>query len=272
MPKISVISPVYNISRYLTSCMDSLRGQTLREIEVLFVDDRGTDNSVEIIHNYIKAHSLQDKWRVITMPENGGPGAARNMGIQEATGEYIAFVDADDWAEPAMFEVLYNAAKATNADLSAGATSWDYPDGHHSIAVNPYVGTGILNKSKRRFLLRHYISNFYSMLYRREWLIRNGISFPAARSGEDSSFMGQCYLVAERIAQCDEPFYHYVIHADSISHKRRVWRGREKRKAFRAMLAFAKAHHLLSDYRLTLYWIYFKKVIATSLIDYLKTL
>ena len=96
MPKISVISPVYNVAQYVERCMDSLRGQTLREIEVLFVDDRGTDNSVEIIRNYIKAHSLQDNWRVITMPENGGPGAARNKGIQEATGEYIAFVDADD--------------------------------------------------------------------------------------------------------------------------------------------------------------------------------
>ena len=168
MPKISVISPVYNISRYLTRCMDSLRGQTLREIEVLFVDDRGTDNSVEIIRNYIAAHGLRDNWRVITMPKNSGPGAARNIGIQEAKGEYIAFVDADDWAEPAMFEVLYNAAKETNADLSAGATSWDYPDGHHTIAVNPYVGTDVLNKSKRRCLVQHYLGNFYSMIYRRE--------------------------------------------------------------------------------------------------------
>ena len=225
MPRISVISPVYNVSPYLVRCMDALCGQTLREIEVLFVDDRGTDNSVEIIRNYITAYGLKENWRVITMPENGGPGAARNIGIQEAKGEYIAFVDADDWAEPMMFEVLYNAAKAANADLSAGATSWDYLDGHHTIAVNPYVGTGILNKSKRRFLLRHYVSNFTGMLFRRDWLIRNGISFPAARSGEDSSFMGQCYLVAERIAQCDEPFYHYLIHAYSISHKRRVWRG-----------------------------------------------
>ena len=110
------------------------------------------------------------------------------------------------------------------------------------------------------------------MLYRREWLLENNLCFPAARSGEDSSFMGQCYLVANRIAQSDEPFYHYVIHADSISHKRRVWRGSEKRKAFRAMLAFAKSHGLLSDYRWTLYWIYFKKVIVTSLTDYIKSL
>lgn len=272
MPKVSVISPIYNVSQYVERCMDSLRMQTLDDIEVLFVDDRGTDNSVEIIRNYIAAHALQDRWHIISMPENGGPGAARNKGIQEAKGEYIAFVDADDWVEPMMFETLYHAAKAAHADLSAGATSWDYPDGHHTIAVNPYVGTGVLNKSKRRFLLRHYVSNFTGMLFRRDWLIRNGISFPAARSGEDSSFMGQCYLVAEHIAQCDEPFYHYVIHTDSISHKRRVWRGGEKRTAFRALLNFAKAHHLLSDYRLTLYWIYFKKVIATSLTDYLKTL
>lgn len=271
MPKISVISPVYNVAQYVERCMDSLRGQTLRDIEVLFVDDKGTDNSVEIIRNYIALHALQDKWRVISMPENGGPGAARNKGIQEAKGEYIAFVDADDWVEPMMFEALYHAAKAANADLSAGAISWDYPDGNQRLALNPHVGTGTLNKPKRRFLLRHYISNFTGMIFRREWLLENKLRFPAARSGEDSSFMGQCYLVANCIAQCDEPFYHYVIHADSISHKRRVWRGGEKRKAFRAMLTFAKVQHLLSEYRWTIYWIYFKKVIATSINDYVKS-
>ncbi len=167
------------------------------------------------------------------------------MGMQEAKGEYIAFVDADEWGEPTMFEVLYNAAWKVNADLSAGAISWDYPDGQHTIAVNPHVGTGTLNESKRRFLLRYYVSNFTGMIFRREWLLENNLRFPAARSGEDSSFMGQCYLIANRIAQCDEPFYHYIIHADSISHKRRVWRGAEKRKAFRAMLDFAKAHNLV---------------------------
>lgn len=271
MPKISVISPVYNVAQYVERCMDSLRGQTLRDIEVLFVDDKGTDNSVEIILGYIAQHALQDKWHVISMPANGGPGAARNKGIQEAKGEYIAFVDADDWVEPMMFEALYHAAKATNADLSAGAISWDYPDGNQRLALNPHVGTGTLNKPKKRFLLRHYISNFTGMIFRREWLLENKLRFPAARSGEDSSFMGQCYLVANRIAQCNEPFYHYVIHADSISHKRRVWRGGEKRKAFRAMLTFAKVQHLLSEYRWTIYWIYFKKVIATSISDYVKS-
>ncbi|MCI7338040.1 MAG: glycosyltransferase [Bacteroidales bacterium] len=73
---------MYNVSHYVERCMESLRGQTLRDIEVLFVDDRGTDNSVEIIRNYIALHALQDKWRVISMPTNGGPGAARNGGIQ----------------------------------------------------------------------------------------------------------------------------------------------------------------------------------------------
>lgn len=119
-----------------------------------------------------------------------GITAARNMGMQEAKGEYIAFVDADDWVEPTMFEVLYNAAWKVNADLSAGAISWDYPDGQHTIAVNPHVGTGTLNESKRRFLLRYYVSNFTGMIFRREWLLENNLRFPAARSGEDSSFMG----------------------------------------------------------------------------------
>lgn len=274
MPLVSVIIPVYNAAAHLARCMDSLRAQTLPDIEVLFVDDLGHDNSTEIIRTYIAAHRLKSAWHILTMEQNGGPGKARNRGIEAAAGEYIAFVDADDWIEPQMLEILYKAAKqAQDADLSASATLWE--DAGHSaikVATNPYVGTGTITPARRRFLLRHFVSNFYSMIYRRKWLIENELRFPDARSGEDSAFMGQCYLVAERIAQNNRPLYHYVIYSTSLSHQSRVWRGAEKRKAFRALLQYARKQGLMPAYRWTLYWVYLKKAILTAFIDYIKSL
>ncbi len=272
MPTISVIIPIYNMAGFVERCMESLRGQTLQDFEVLFVDDHGTDESVHVIEKYIAAQGLEGQWKVFHTPCNKGPGAARNCGIQEATGEYVAFVDGDDWIEPAMLEVLYRNAVAHHADLSSGACVWDYADGTHRIVRNPQIGCGTVSRQQRRYLLRHYASNFTTMLFRREWLRGNGIVFPAAKSGEDSSFMGQCYLMAERIAQTDEPIYHYIIHPQSISHQRGVWRGGEKHRAFAALLHFAAERGLLPTYGATLAWVYLKKAVVMSIVDYCRSL
>ena len=269
MPFISIILPVYNVAPYVIRCMDSLHHQTMQDFEVLFVDDHGQDDSVHIIKEYIAANGLSELWRVLETPKNSGPAAARNIGIRAAKGEYVAFVDSDDWIEPNMLEVLSTNAKAHLADLSSCAAVLDYADDTHHTMKNPYVGNGIVSKQQRRYLLQHYVSNFTTMLFRREWLLENNICFPSAKSGEDSSFMGQCYLMAGRIAQTDYPMYHYVIHPQSISHKRGVWRGGEKKKAFDTLLHYAREHGVWHEYRWTLCWVYFKKVIVTSITDYL---
>lgn len=272
MPKVSIIIPVYNVAQYVARCMESLRSQTMQDFEVLFVDDHGQDDSVSIIQKFISANGLNERWRVLETPKNNGPAVARNIGIPAARGEYIAFVDSDDWIEADMLEALYRNAKEYLADLSSCAAVLDFSDGTHRMMKNPYIGNGIVSKRQHRYLLQHYVSNFTTMLFRREWLLNNGILFPNAKSGEDSSFMGQCYLMAERIAQTDKPMYHYVIHPQSISHKRGVWRGGEKKKAFDALLRYAREHGVWHEYKLALRWVYFKKVIVTSIIDYIHSL
>ena len=269
MKKVSIIIPVYNVASFITECMDSLRAQKMSDIEVIFVDDKGTDDSVQIITDYIVSHDLQSSWRIVTMPENGKPAKARNFGLSFAAGQYVLFIDSDDWIEPHMVEVLYNNACQYNADISSSAAILDYSDGSHRVLYNPFVGNGSLSDKQRRYILRHYVSNFTTMIFRRQWLAENGITFPLSYSGEDSSFMGQCYLVCRNIAQMNEPLYHYRIHEDSISHTKRVYRGAQKRIAFRALLDFARTKGLLANYRWTLYWIYFKKVIVTSVLDYI---
>lgn len=271
MYKVTVIVPVYRVASYIGRCMDSLRGQTLAEVEVLLVDDCSPDESVALVNDYIVRNHLETDWHILHTPYNSGPGVARNIGIAAAGGEYIAYVDGDDWIEPQMLESLYAMAKRQDADLSSSAAILDYPDGSHRLMTNPVVGCGEVTEAKRKHLLRHFVSNFTTTLFRREWLRENGITFPSSMSGEDSCYMGMCYLMCRRIAQCDTPYYHYIIYPESTSHRRHVYRGREKRKAFGALLAYAQKQGLWEAYKGELRLIYLKKAVLTSIIDYIKS-
>lgn len=268
---VSVIVPVYRVAAYIERCMKSLREQTLVGVEVLLVDDCGMDRSVSLAEEFIAQNRLSADWHILSQPQNMGPGAARNVGIEAAQGEYVAFVDGDDWIESTMLETLYRQAKRYDADLSSSAAVLDYPDGSHRLMTNPAVGNGELTESMRRQLLQRYVSNFTTMLFHREWLQENEIAFPDSKSGEDSCFMGMCYLMCRRIAQCDTPFYHYVIYPDSTSHRRHVYRGREKRKAFGELLSYAQKRGLWSRYKKQLRLIYLKKAVLTAIYDYIKS-
>ena len=115
MIKVSVIVPVYNTEKYLRRCLDSLVNQTLREIEIIIVNDASPDNSIEIMREYERKY--KNKVVVIDLKVNVKQGGARNEGINIAKGEYIGFVDSDDWVDKEMYKELYNKAKENNADI-----------------------------------------------------------------------------------------------------------------------------------------------------------
>ena len=116
--KVSVILPVYGVVKYIEKCTQSLLEQTLDDIEFIFVDDHGPDDSIEIAKRVISGHKRESQFIFLKPEHNMGAGMARNFAIPHATGEYLAFVDSDDWIEPTMFEELYNEAKKhDNADL-----------------------------------------------------------------------------------------------------------------------------------------------------------
>ena len=114
-PKVSVIIPVYGAEAFLPDCIASLRAQTLRDIELIFICDGSPDHSLAILR---KAETLDSRIRVIAFEENQGVSAARNAGLDAARGDYIGFCDGDDWAEPEMVETLYRAAEDNRADIS----------------------------------------------------------------------------------------------------------------------------------------------------------
>ncbi len=112
-PKVSVVVPVYNVEKYLEECLDSLINQTLSEIEIICIDDGSTDRCPEILKNYA---DKDDRIKIITK-QNEGQGIARNIGVKSAVGEYLIFVDSDDWLELNALELLYNKIKNDNADI-----------------------------------------------------------------------------------------------------------------------------------------------------------
>ena len=111
MVKVSVIVPVYNGEKYLTQCLDSIINQTLEDIEIISINDGSEDNSLSILERYA---SMDNRIKIIST-ENRGLGAARNSGLELATGEYVAFVDADDWIDKETYEQLYS--KSASSDL-----------------------------------------------------------------------------------------------------------------------------------------------------------
>ena len=114
-PKVSVIIPIYNQEKYLRECLETVLLQNLQEIEVICVNDGSTDESLSILKEYAK----RDDRIVVVSQENKGVSAARNVGIEIAKGEYISFIDSDDWVAPNFIEKLYETAVKNNADISA---------------------------------------------------------------------------------------------------------------------------------------------------------
>ena len=113
MPEISIIIPNYNTEQYLPRCLNSLIGQTFKDIEIILIDDGSTDNSVKIMKEYAKQ---DNRIKVIEQP-NSGPARARNQGLENATGKYLMFCDSDDWYEPNMCEIMYYTIENKKTDV-----------------------------------------------------------------------------------------------------------------------------------------------------------
>lgn len=241
--------------------MDSLRAQNLQDIEVLFVDDRGSDNSVQIISDYIASYNMQEYWRIVTMSENGGPGLARNIGMQEAIGKYIVFVDADDWIEPTMCAALYELCEAEQAEI-AMCNAFCHDKENVRVLKNPPYKSA-------KYFLNHYVPRLWTFIFQRKFIQQYNLQFPPERSAEDSYFIAIAIMHAKRVAQIHLPLYHYMVYPTSISHVRNTKRYRQKLSVFARLLRYAKEKKLMSQYRWTLYWVYFKKAVITSILDFI---
>lgn len=209
LPKISIIVPVYNTARYLARCLDSIAAQTFTDWECICVDDGSPDASGAILDEY----AAKDSRFVVLHQENGGVSRARNAGLDVARGEWIAFVDSDDWVEPETFALAHEAAAAHNADL----VQWDYvfeDNGKRIVGLSLAEGPFSVSKNAT-----YFCPSMCHKLVLRKLIYDNHLLFPEnIRLSEDRLFSFQCSLIARRAFHLNRALYHYTANASSASH------------------------------------------------------
>lgn len=271
MIKVSVILPVYGVAEYIEACTRSLLAQTLEEVEFLFVDDHGPDDSIAILERTIEGHPRAHQFRVLTPDHNLGAGMARNFGIPEAKGEYISFIDPDDTVEPDILEVLYNKAKGVDADICCCYMQKCFPDGSRGdLLINPHVAEGALTHESRAYVLTHYVSLFASMIYRREMIVANDIRFPEDRAADDSYFVSCVWMKAGSVAYVDRPLYHYLIRPGSVTTTLQSDKYRKRLRVFSKLMAYAKEHDVYKEYKPELDYMYLKKGYLSSVANHVR--
>ena len=268
--KVSVIVPVYGVAQYIERCVRSLMAQTLDDMEVLFVDDHGPDNSVDLIRQTLAGSPRASQFRILTPPHNLGAGMARNYALPEATGEYVAFVDSDDWVEPTMFQELYEEAKRQgDAELCYCQLCKDYEDGKPSETLaNPAVEAGPFSHEKRAFFLSRYVSMFTSYLFRRDLIARHQVRFPEERSADDSYFVTCLLLTARSVARVDKPFYHYIVRPGSVVTAKHSDKYLKRLAVFAHLIQFAKESGAYDEFKDEVDYIYLKKGCLSSVFSY----
>ena len=206
MPKVSVIIPVYNVENYIEKCLNSVLNQTLKEIEIIIVNDGSKDSSKQKIEKYLEKHENKI---IYLEKENGGLSDARNYGIGYAKGEYIAFLDSDDYIEPTMYEEMYKKAKEENSDMVECDFLWEYPR-----KVKEDVG--IIYNNKKEMLTNVRVVA-WNKLIKREILEKNNISFPKGLRYEDIEFTYKLIPYLNKVSYVDKEFVHYVQRNNSIA-------------------------------------------------------
>ena len=212
-PKISIILPVYNVADYLRQCLDSAVNQTLKDIEIICVNDGSTDNSPQILEEYAKKDA---RIKVINQ-QNAGQGAARNNGLQHASAPYVYFADSDDWLDLTMAEKLYDKMSETDADVCLlGVHAYD--ESLHKVVCNSWLEKSFFAQRPQEVCspleIKRYIFARWAPFFRiqkTEFLRRNNILFPLNVQYEDAFFHLQCMILAQKITFCDENLYYYHI-------------------------------------------------------------
>jgi glycosyltransferase involved in cell wall biosynthesis len=210
--KISIVIPVYNVEDYIERCLDSVINQTYRNVEIILIDDGSTDNSGKICDEYAE---LDNRITVIHK-ENGGLSDARNVGIRASTGDYIGFVDSDDYIKTDMYEVLYNNLKIHNADIAeCGYSVCNNKQNNINIIDSCKVTQfDSFNALKELILSRQLKTIAWNKLYRKT-VIENNF-FPVNKFNEDVSWTYKVFSIAEKIIRIDYSGYFYCYRKNSI--------------------------------------------------------
>ena len=253
MPKVSVIVPIYNVEKYLEKCINSLLSQTLEDIQIILVNDGSKDNSGNIAKEYEK----NNKDRVIYVEkENGGLSDARNYGIKYATGDFIAFLDSDDYIEKNAYEEMYNKAIEENADYVECDFIWEFPNKIRVDKQYPYK-----NKKEMLSFVRVVAWN---KLIKRQLITDNNLEFPKGLRYEDVEFTYKLIPFINKFAYVDKPFIHYVQREGSIANVQNE-RTAEIFTVLDNVIEFYKKNNIYEEYRDELEYNYARYLLCSSL-------
>lgn len=213
MQKISVVIPVYNVEHYIEQCLISVIHQTYKNLEIIIVDDGSPDNSNLIYTKYAK----QDNRIKIIKQENKGLSGARNTGLRNATGEYIHFIDSDDYIDIDYYEKIIEGNKNINADIIAtGVISQNTPN--YNVK---YDTKCILKTLTEKFITTNALSNctVWRYIFNRNFLISNNLFFTEGRIFEDILFTPDALRLANYVLTIPDTFYHYIYNENSLLNK-----------------------------------------------------
>ena len=247
-PLVSIIIPVYNVEKYLDKCIASVVNQTYQNLEIILVDDGSPDSCPDICD----AWKSRDPRITVIHQQNSGLSVARNEGLKLATGEFIGFIDSDDWIEPNMYGLLLTALKETNADIAVcnyqieSKTSKVTQINTESPERKQYTPEEALTKI---FKLRGFICNYvWNKLYRRT--VISDILFPAGKLYEDVPWTAAVIGNSQAIVSIDCPLYHYLIRHDSLTRdgQYKLRRLQDEREMIEQRLEYIRNHFpLLED-------------------------
>ncbi len=246
--KVSVIIPVYNTKDYLRKCLDSLLAQTIDEIEILAVDDGSTDGTTDLLKEYADKHPERIK---AFYKENGGQGSARNLALQYAKGEYLGFVDSDDWVDLDMYEKMYEKAKQDNADIVICDITDHYPTYdvyHHSSTFTDKfsVTPSACNKIFRSDVI-------------------GDIKFPEGIWYEDFEFTTKNLMCTDNISVIHKDFYHCHCREVSTMSNNNAKKNMDMLTVLSDLESFVKERGIEQKHRETLEYLYIDHVLITTI-------
>lgn len=247
-PKVSVIVPVYNAEKYLRRCIDSILGQTFTDFELLLIDDGSKDSSGRICDEYAE----KDGRVRVFHKENGGVSAARNLGLDNANGEWISFVDADDWVDAKLYSNILNSYDCKVIELVT-YSFWTVLNGNRRLIHLPVV------KNKVEFIKNQMLKGYsvvWNVLFRRDFIISKNLRFnQSMKIGEDFDFLIRSYLNSSRLEVLDYPLYYYNMDNESSAlHKMDIKQYDYIINALVNITDVFKQHKLYDTYKTVLCW------------------
>lgn len=269
--KLSVIVPVYNMAAEgrLRFCLDSLINQTIADYEIIAVDDASTDNSLEILREY--ARTYPEKVRVLAHEANRRQGGAKNTGLKAATGEWIGFIDSDDWVTPDYYEKLLKRAEETGADM----VGCDYNlVNSHTFEVGQVVRnnsaeqTGALDRERHGKLIMRS-GSMVIKIYKRQVIVDNHLDFPEGIFYEDNCAGPVWSLYFTRFERVEEPLYYYYQHQTSTVHHVSEEKCRDRMRAAQLMLGQCRERGFLEEYYPEIQYRFTELYYAVTLFSYM---